>query len=87
MARPVWTGVLSFGLVSIPTALYTDMLHTVLRRRAGGESVAVLQVGEVPGLAPLSLTAHHAEHRELLIISPWLRENRTGQPCSFALAA
>ncbi|MFF8395144.1 hypothetical protein [Streptomyces sp. NPDC016172] len=31
---------------------------------------AALQVGEVPGPAPLSLTAHHADHRELLVTSP-----------------
>ncbi|MFF5846399.1 hypothetical protein ACFY74_33575 [Streptomyces massasporeus] len=31
---------------------------------------AALQVGEVPGPAPLYLTARHADRRELLVISP-----------------
>ncbi|MFE1943087.1 hypothetical protein [Streptomyces massasporeus] len=31
---------------------------------------AALQVGEVPGPAPQSLIAHHADHRELLVIPP-----------------
>jgi hypothetical protein len=98
-----------------PPVITEDMLHTVLRRRAGGESVeqiqpdliiptgkrkdrtrpwpastgrspntpsarrtpkthadfAALQASEVPGpRLTLSLTEHHSDYRELLIISP-----------------
>jgi hypothetical protein len=46
-----------------------DMLHTMLRRRALGDS-AGLQVGEVPGPRLALLTERHSDYRKLLVISP-----------------
>lgn len=76
MARPVWTGVLSFGLVSVPVALYTatdsHTIHFHQLQRGTSDRIRNRRVNERTGeeVAPDDIVKGFETGEEYVLVEP-----------------
>jgi bifunctional non-homologous end joining protein LigD len=63
MARPIWKGHISFGLINIPVTLYPANLHAYRQKRNFSKTPEPSGGGSNPSAAPLFIVQKHAARR------------------------